>query len=83
MNMSILVPPRFPPWAHALVGGVHVNPQVAHSSKNAFALQTGGGVDYYLNPRLSLRGQADYVLTRLYSGNQNNFQIGLGVVIHF
>jgi Outer membrane protein beta-barrel domain len=76
-------PKRWSPWAHALVGGAHVNPQVAGSSKNGFAFQAGGGVDYYFNPRLSFRGEGDYVLTRLYSGNQNNFQIGAGFVLHF
>lgn len=76
-------PRRFSPWAHILVGLAHVNPQIAHSSKNGFALQTGGGVDYFINPRLSMRGEADYVRTQLYSDSQNNFQIGLGVVIHF
>jgi hypothetical protein len=76
-------PKRWSPWAHALVGVVHVNPQVAGSSKNGFAFQTGGGVDYFFNPRLSFRGEGDYVLSRLYSGNQNNFQIGVGFVLHF
>ena len=76
-------PKRWSPWAHALVGGAHVNPQVARSSKNGLAFQTGGGVDYFFNPRLSFRGEADYVLTRLYSGTQNNFQIGVGFVLHF
>jgi hypothetical protein len=76
-------PKRWSPWGHALVGGAHVNPQVAHSSKNGLAFQAGGGVDYFFNPRLSFRGEADYVLTRLYSGTQNNFQIGVGFVLHF
>src|SRR5579863_3324220 len=76
-------PKHWSPWAHALVGVVHVNPQIADSSKNGFALQAGGGVDYFFNPRLSFRGEGDYVLTRLYSGNQNNFQIGVGFVLHF
>ena len=76
-------PRRFSTWAHALVGGAHVNPQIARQSKNGLAVQTGGGVDYYFNPRLSFRGQVDYLLTRLYSDTQSNFQIGAGVVIHF
>jgi opacity protein-like surface antigen len=74
---------RFSPWVHALVGLAHVNPQIADSSKNSFALQAGGGVDYYVNPRLSMRGEGDYVMTRLYGGTQNNFQIGVGFVVHF
>jgi hypothetical protein len=74
---------RWTPWMHALVGGVHVNPQVSHSSKNSLAVQAGGGVDWVYNPRVSLRGEVDYVYSRLYSATQNNFQIGLGAVIHF
>jgi hypothetical protein len=76
-------PHRLSPWAHILVGGVHVNPQLANSSKNAFALQAGGGIDWYFNPRLSFRGEADYVHTQLYSDSQNNYQAGVGVVLHF
>ena len=76
-------PHRFSPWAHVLVGGVHVNPQLANVSKNGFALQAGGGVDWSLNPRLSFRGEADYVHTQLYSDSQNNYQAGVGVVLHF
>lgn len=73
----------FTPWAHALVGGVHVNPQTALGSRNSYAIQAGGGVDWVYNTRVSLRGEADYVRTGLYHGSQNNFQIGLGAVIHF
>lgn len=73
----------FTPWAHALVGGVHVNPQTALGSKNSYAVQAGGGVDWVYNTRVSLRGAVDYVRTGLYNQSQNNFQIGLGAVIHF
>ena len=76
-------PHRLSPWAHVLAGMTHVNPQIANSSKNAFALQAGGGVDWFFNPRLSFRGEADFVHTQLYSDSQNNFQIGVGVVLHF
>src|SRR6266404_1328831 len=74
---------RLSPWAHALVGGVHVNPQVAGASKNSFALQAGAGADWAYNARVSLRAEGDYVRSTLYSSTQNNFQIGLGAVIHF
>jgi len=74
---------RLSPWAHVLVGGVHLNPQVARESKNSVALQAGGGADWAYNSRVSLRAEADYVRTTLYSSTQNNFQIGLGAVIHF
>jgi len=76
-------PKRFSPWVHALVGWAHVNPQVANASKNGFALQVGGGVDYFLNPRLSLRADCDYVRSQLYSDHQNNVQAGIGFVLHF
>lgn len=76
-------PHRLSPWAHILVGMTHVNPQIAHSSKNAFALQAGGGIDWFFNPRLSFRGEADFVHTQLYSDAQSNYQVGVGVVLHF
>ena len=61
----------------------HMNPQIANSSKNSFALQAGGGIDWYFNPRLSFRGEADFVHTQLYSDSQNNYQAGVGFVLHF
>jgi predicted porin len=60
-----------------------LNPQVAHESKNGFALQAGGGVDYLFRSRISFRAEADYVRTQLYSSSQNNFQVGVGAVVHF
>jgi opacity protein-like surface antigen len=74
---------RLTPWGHALVGGAHLNPQVAGESKNGFALQLGGGADWSYNPRVSIRAEADYVRTQLYSSSQNNVQVGIGAVIHF
>jgi hypothetical protein len=74
---------RITPWGHVLVGGAHLNPQVARESKNGFALQLGGGADWLFNPRVSFRAEADYVRTQLYSSSQNNFQVGVGAVIHF
>jgi opacity protein-like surface antigen len=74
---------RWEPWAHALVGGAHLNPQIANSSKNGFALQLGGGADWRYTSRVSIRAEADYVRTQLYSSSQNNFQIGVGAVLHF
>lgn len=74
---------RWAPWAHALVGGAHVNPQTAAGSKNGFAFQAGGGADLRFNPHLSFRAEGDYIHTLLYSSSQNNFEFGAGVVIHF
>lgn len=74
---------RWSPWGHVLVGGLHMWPQVAREGRVGLAVQPGGGVDYRLNDRLSARAEADYVYSRLYSGSQNNFQFGVGIVIHF
>lgn len=75
---------RWEPWSHALFGGLHMIPQVAGGfSKNAFAMQLGGGADYRYLPQLSFRFNADYVRSQLYSTSQNNFQFGAGVVFQF
>jgi hypothetical protein len=74
---------RWEPWAHALFGLGHLQPQTAVGGRNTLAITAGGGVDYRLFDRLSLRGEADYVYTRLFNETQNNFQATAGVVIHF
>ena len=74
---------RWEPWAHALFGGAHMLPQTAGNSKNALAITAGGGVDWRLYARLSLRGEADYVYTRFFGTSQNDFQGFAGIVIHF
>jgi hypothetical protein len=74
---------RFAPWAHAIVGGVHIVPQTALGGRNGFALQLGGGVDYELIPRVAARIEADYVRTQLFGQSQNNGQATLGLVLHF
>lgn len=74
---------RWEPFGHAILGGTHVLPQTAGNGTNSFALQLGGGADYRVYPRLSLRVQLDWVHTSLFGQSQNNFQvIGAGVV-HF
>lgn len=74
---------RWEPWVHGLVGLAHEQPQTANHSRNAFAVQLGGGADYRINPRLSLRLQGDYLRTLFFSQTQNNFTLVGGVVIHF
>lgn len=74
---------RWEPWGHALLGGGHLQPQTADSSKNALTVQAGGGVDFRLHARLSLRAEADYVYSRFFSQNQNNYQGAAGIVFHF
>jgi hypothetical protein len=74
---------RWEPWAHALFGIAHVNPQLAGVGKNGIAIQLGGGADYPAWQQISVRVEGDWVLTRLYSQSQNNFQLVTGVVFHF
>jgi hypothetical protein len=40
-------------------------------------------VDFRLQARLSLRGEADWVYTTYFSQTQNNLQIVGGIVLHF
>jgi Outer membrane protein beta-barrel domain len=75
--------PKWEPWAHALVGGIHMLPQIAAQGKNGFAVQVGGGADYRFNPTVALRIEGDYVRSELYSSGQNHFQMGTGIVVHF
>jgi opacity protein-like surface antigen len=74
---------KWEPWTHAIVGGAHEQPQTSGHSKNAFAVQLGGGVDYTINARLSARLEGDYVRSNFFSKSQNNFQLVAGFVIHF
>jgi opacity protein-like surface antigen len=74
---------KWEPWGHALVGGAHLQPQTAYGSRNAIMAIIGGGMDYRVHARLSLRGEADYVYTGYFSQSQSNFQIIAGAVLHF
>lgn len=74
---------KLEPWAHALVGGVHILPQTAGFSQNGFGLQVGGGADYRIYPHLSARLELDWVKTHLFGEWQNNAQANLDIVLHF
>jgi len=74
---------RWEPWGHALFGGGHLQPQFAGASRNAMMVQAGGGVDFRVNSRLSLRGEGDWVYTTFFHQTQNDFQGVAGVVLHF
>ena len=74
---------RFEPWAHALVGGAHLQPQTAGNSRSAFSVQAGIGLDYRLHSRFSIRGETDWVYTTFFNQTQNNFQANLSLVFHF
>jgi hypothetical protein len=74
---------RLEPWAHALVGGAHLQPQTPGNSRGAFSAQAGIGLDYRLHSRFSVRGELDWVYTAFFNQTQNNFQAALDVVYHF
>jgi outer membrane protein OmpA-like peptidoglycan-associated protein/opacity protein-like surface antigen len=84
---------RFTPYGEVLVGGAHGSdsyfPSKTSSSPSAssFAFSTGGGVDFRLTPRVSIRGlDMQYLRTSLPNGTsneQNQLMIGAGLVIKF
>jgi opacity protein-like surface antigen len=74
---------RLEPWAHAIVGGAHLQPQTAGNSRSAFSTQAGIGLDYRLHSRFSVRGEVDWVYTNFFNETQNNFQAALDLVFHF
>jgi hypothetical protein len=74
---------RWEPWAHAIFGGAHEEPQTAGNSKNGFDIELGGGADYRVNPRFSARLEGDWVRTTFFSQTQNNFVLMGGAVFHF
>ena len=74
---------RWEPWGHVLVGGAHLLPQTANASKTGLMVQTGGGVDYRVHARMSIRLEGDWVYTTFFSQTQNSFQGVAGVVFHF
>jgi opacity protein-like surface antigen len=74
---------KWEPWAHTIIGGVHVLPQTAGHSQNGFGLQVGGGADYRIYPHLSARIELDWVKTHLFGEWQNSAQANADIVLHF
>jgi outer membrane immunogenic protein len=86
------VKPRWNPFAQALVGVANAsgtlvegNTPAASDSTLNFASTVGGGLDYRLRRRWSVRLiEADYLLTRTsnrVNDHQNNLRLGAGIVI--
>lgn len=85
------------PFAQLLLGGGHAGGSLYTSSlgaglaplgaSNAFALTTGGGLDWKLNSRIGIRlFQAEYLYTQfqnLKNDKQNNFRLSTGLVFSF
>ncbi len=81
-------------FGHALFGGNNVVVSTsgfdvtASVSQIKWAMAAGGGIDWQLSPRYSVRlAQADYLLTNHgavgYGTHQNNFRISAGIVFRF
>jgi hypothetical protein len=74
---------RLEPWAHALVGGVHLVPQTAASGENGFEFTMGGGVDYVINDVISAKAGVDYLGTHMFGEWQSSLQILAGFSFRF
>ncbi len=74
---------RLQPWAHALVGGVHLIPQTASSGRNGFEVTMGGGADYAFNDVFSAKAGVDYIGTHMFGEWQSSFQFVVGAALRF
>jgi outer membrane immunogenic protein len=86
---------RFTPFAQTLFGIAHATSDAyLEGNQTDFAMAAGGGFDFRLSRRLSLRPvQADYLLTHFKEfdeftipssrGTQNNLRLSAGLVFHF
>lgn len=82
---------KITPFAETLFGGAHADASIGGGpgAQNAFGMAIGGGADYRISDRFSLRPlQVDYLLTRFKENtpnaqNQNNLRASTGFVIHF
>jgi len=85
VHYSIVRDRRFEPWVHGILGWEHyrVSQTDTYNSLNALGYIVGGGLDWNFNARTALRGQIDYLGTRVSSGNQPNLQAVAGLVINF
>ena len=84
--------PRLQIFGDGLFGAVHAFsgafPTAAgiNTTANSFALETGGGLNFFFSRRISVRLlEVDYVRTQLpnsYAGTQNDLRLAFGVSYH-
>jgi hypothetical protein len=80
---------KITPFAHALFGGARAGTDAFGIKSNdwAFAMILGGGIDINIGKSFAIRPiQADYVMTKFGSGEdnrQNNFRYSGGIVFKF
>ena len=83
---------RFKPFAHVMAGVARSSIEFSNSlgtdfsdfddSETGFSMVVGGGIDFRVSRRVDIRAiQVDYNPTHLGGSFQQNFRIGLGVVI--
>ena len=74
---------KFTPFAEAFVGVAHIHTggSLPTPSNTSFAYAFGGGLDYRIIRPIALRVEGDYLRTSFFSTNQNNFRLGVGVVV--
>jgi hypothetical protein len=85
---------QWSPFGHVLLGAAHASGSLvegdtpaAHDAALTFASNVGGGIDYWVNQRWSIRVfEADYLRTT-YSNRtddrQDNLRISVGAAFHF
>jgi len=73
------------PFAQVQLGAIHASQGYLGISQAAikFAAITGGGVDLRVSRIASVRLQADYLMTRFLTLNQNNITGSVGMVFRF
>jgi len=75
---------RYRPFAEFLVGVSHISRSNGISDSNtSFANAVGGGLDYRIFGPVTLRGQLDWINTRLYGHGQNGARFSTGIALHF
>jgi hypothetical protein len=76
---------KLTPFADFQLGAVHANTGYLGISASAtkFALSSGGGVDFKINPRAAIRIQGDYLMTRFLGLRQDNLRASAALVIRF
>jgi hypothetical protein len=83
-RFSARTSPAITPFAHFLVGAVHIRSSHMGNSGSAteFAIQPGGGADFWFAPRFGARVGGDYRRTiAKAASNQLRFHIGLVFVL--
>ncbi len=74
---------RFRPFAELLIGASHVSISSGGGSDTSFGSALGGGLDYRVAGPVAARGQLDWIHTRFFGDDQNDFRFSTGIVVHF